>query len=71
VLLSRVPPRVETGRLQRRITPGVDKRNSDAWMRWILNASRKGLRTQPDTAEVWELWLSYKRAAHDIWRAQR
>jgi len=43
----------------------------DAWSRLILDASRKGLRTEPNTEAVRALWLSYKRVARRIWRARR
>jgi len=44
--------------------------NLDAWYRSILDASRKGLRIEPDTEPVRALWLSYKRVARRIWRAR-
>jgi hypothetical protein len=53
------------------VTNSGDERSIDAWIRSILDTSRKGLRTKPETDEVWSLWLSYKRAAHDIWRVRR
>ncbi len=53
------------------VTNSGDERSIDIWMRSILDTSRKGLRTKPETDEVWSLWLSYKRAAHDIWKVRR
>jgi hypothetical protein len=43
----------------------------DTWCCLILDANRKGLRTEPDTEAVRALWLSYKRVARRIWRARR
>jgi hypothetical protein len=42
-----------------------------AWCGLILDASRKGLRTEPDTESARALWLAYKRMAHQIRRARR
>jgi hypothetical protein len=39
------------------------------WYTAILNASRKGLRTDPDTDDNVSLWQDYKRLARRIWRA--
>ncbi len=46
-------------------------RDVDAWCRLILDANRKGLKTQPHTEAVRDLWLSYKRLARRIWRARK
>ena len=43
----------------------------DSWCRLILNASRKGLCTEPDAGEIRRLWNSYKSLARRIWRAQK
>lgn len=43
----------------------------EGWGRLILDASRKGMSLEPDTGAVRALWLSYKRLARRIWRAQR
>lgn len=40
-----------------------------SWCRAILNASRKGLRKEPDTDEVRQLWDSYKKTARYLKRA--
>jgi hypothetical protein len=53
------------------VTNSGDERMIDAWISSILDTGRKGLRAKPETDEVWSLWLSYKRAAHDIWRVRR
>ena len=37
----------------------------------ILDASRKGMRTNPDTESVRSLWLSYKRLARQVRRSHR
>lgn len=47
------------------------RRDIDAWCRLILDASRKGLATEPDTEHVRALWLAYKRAARRIWRSRK
>lgn len=41
------------------------------WCRAILDASRKGLSTEPDNDGVRKLWLSYKRLARQIRRARK
>lgn len=41
------------------------------WCQLILNASRKGMTTEPDSESVRALWLSYKSRARRIWRARR
>ncbi len=41
------------------------------WCQLILDASRKGMTTEPDTESVRALWLSYKRLARRIWRSRR
>lgn len=43
----------------------------DAWCRAILDASRKGLATEPDTEGIRALWLLYKHAARRIWRSRK
>ncbi len=43
----------------------------DTWCRLILDVSRKGLATEPDTERVRALWLLQKRAARRIWRSVR
>jgi hypothetical protein len=48
-------------------------RDSDVaqWCRLILDASRKGMPTAPETESVRALWLSYKRLARQVWRSRR
>lgn len=48
-------------------------RDSDVvqWCRLILDASRKGMATAPETESVRALWLSYKRLARQLWRSRR
>lgn len=41
------------------------------WYRLILNASRKGMLTDPDTQSARALWLSYTRVARRMWRSRR
>ncbi len=41
----------------------------ESWCRLILDASRKGLSTKPDTEAVWKLWTEYKLLARRIWRS--
>lgn len=41
------------------------------WYRLILNASRKGMLTDPDTQSVQALWLSYKRVARRMWKSRQ
>ena len=63
------------------ISHGVEERLSgpagprrEAILRWcqaILNASRKGLRIDPDTDEARQLWAEYKRAARQLWKRLR
>lgn len=40
----------------------------DAWCSAILTAGRKGLRTEPTSADIAALWQAYKRRAKAIWR---
>jgi hypothetical protein len=42
-----------------------------AWCNMILDAGRKGLQPEPNTAEVSALWKQYRRTAKLVWRAQR
>jgi len=41
------------------------------WSNAILNAGRKGLRLESDSAEAQHLWAEYKKVARAIWRASR
>ena len=41
------------------------------WCDLILDASRKGMMTDPDTTSVRALWLLHKRHARQIWRTRR
>ena len=41
------------------------------WCRLILDASRKGMVTDPNTESVRALWHAYKRRARHIWRLRR
>jgi hypothetical protein len=54
---------------------GEQHRSAEAkvarWCRVILDSSRKGLTTDPDSASMRALWLSYKRFARQIWRARQ
>ncbi|MBF2759007.1 MAG: hypothetical protein ISN28_01855 [Ectothiorhodospiraceae bacterium AqS1] len=43
----------------------------DSWCRIIRNASRKGMRTEPDTKPVRRLWNSYKGVAKRLRRSRR
>ena len=45
--------------------------NVGEWYRLILDANRKGMKTNPETESVRALWFSYKRLARRIWRAHR
>jgi hypothetical protein len=49
------------------IGAGVDV---GSWCRFILDASRKGMKTDPDTDSVRALWFSYKHRARHIWRSR-
>src|SRR5262249_29996664 len=52
--------------------PAVDRhREVYAWCRLILDASRKGLATEPDTERIRALWVLYKHAARRIWRSRK
>lgn len=42
-----------------------------SWCRHILDANRKGMKTDPDTESVRALWFLYKRLARRIWRSRR
>jgi hypothetical protein len=48
-----------------------DRSARESWARLILDASRKGLTTAPDTERVRTLWAQYKRVARQIWRSSR
>lgn len=41
------------------------------WCQAILNASRKGLRVEPDTDQAKQLWAEYKRVARRLWKQLR
>ena len=56
----------QSGRLNRHPDADVAR-----WCQLILDASRKGMTTDPDTAPVRALWLSYKHLARRIWRSRR
>lgn len=43
----------------------------EAWCRVILDANRKGIRTEPDTEDVRALWLQFKVLARSIWRCHK
>lgn len=43
----------------------------DTWCRLILDAGRKGMKTDPDTEAVRAQWLLYRRLARRIWRGRR
>ena len=43
----------------------------DSWCRLVLDASLKGMKTEPDTEPVRRLWSSYKRVARRLWRNRR
>ena len=60
------PREQQGGRLNRRLDADVAR-----WCQLILDANRKGMTTDPDTASVRALWLSYKRLARRIWRSRR
>ncbi len=49
----------------------LGNRPIEAWCRFILDAGRKGIRTDPDTEDVQSLWLQYKRVARRIWRGRK
>ncbi len=50
---------------------GTENADVVRWCGLILDASRKGMGTDPDTRSVRALWLSYKRVARNIWRSRR
>lgn len=43
----------------------------ERWCRLILDANRKGMVLDPDTAPVRELWHEYTKLARRIWRARK
>lgn len=47
------------------------ERRVQAWCAAILDAGRKGLRTEPLRDDVAALWQEYKRRARAIWRSKR
>lgn len=51
--------------------PSADRQAILRWCQTILNASRKGLRIDPRTAEANRLWAEYKRAARRLWKQLR
>jgi hypothetical protein len=64
-----LPPDVPS--VYRRQPALLRHRSIDAWCRFILDAGRKRLRTEPDTETVRELWLEYKLLARRILRGRR
>ncbi|GAB6185659.1 hypothetical protein JCM17478_11610 [Thermopirellula anaerolimosa] len=72
VLLVGEPRPPETTRHQNpRATAAHHDVSVEDWCRLILDASRKGMRTQPDSESVRALWLEYKRLARRIWRSRK
>lgn len=49
----------------------LGNRSIEAWCRFILDSSRKGIRTEPDNQDTRALWLQYKLAARCIWRGRK
>lgn len=43
----------------------------DSWCRYILDASRKGMKTDPDTEPIRRLWTLYKNVARRLLRNRR
>ena len=50
---------------------GNDMQSVEKWRRMILDAGRKGLAVRPETAEVKQLWVAYKRIARNLRRQLR
>jgi hypothetical protein len=48
-----------------------DVRHVRAWCKLILDASRKGLRIEPDSVSSVDLWHRYKKTAKAVWRLLR
>lgn len=51
--------------------PLSSRRDIERWCRLVLDASRKGLKPQPETPAVYALWREYQRVARDLWRSLR
>lgn len=49
----------------------LGNRSIEAWCRFILDSSRKGIRTEPDNQDTRALWLQYKLVARCIWRGRK
>lgn len=69
ILLVGEPCPPETRHENPRATAAHHDASVEDWCRLILDASRKGMKTQPDTESVQALWLEYKRLARRIWRS--
>ncbi len=64
-----IPPELVRQRVQQ--VSCARRASVTSWCRLILDASRKGLHTRPDTETIRELWNDYELLARRIWRAQK
>ena len=45
--------------------------STEKWCRLILDASRKGMKSQPETNDISVVWFQYKQLAHQIWKDRK